>query len=448
MAARRTHYKALPVANPPLCAGGDRLARLAVLGVFSSEARTAFRHHIRSSWMNHTAAPEQGVLARFVLRGFGAAQAAQDEARQHGDIMFVSALARLGRMSGPLATLLGWYACAATVWPRAQLIGKADDDVWVQLSSTATMLAATSASLRASDPNHTEPRMLWGFIERYEWDLAGHRPTFWGGGDSVFARGFPSCRRHKEQRENLLAFSLAGGFKHGNCTKLPPNASRSAKPRCHVERPTVPVVGPFGEPGGPLPAAREPRADLLRARPQARAPAPAGFPKGPMYFVSASIVAELNAHRRVAAEMAATVLSVNDSRKEGVKPWEDVFTGLAVAQAATQGGLAMVHMGCAPYVEAWGHFMAPSALLWHMKSKVPERISECERWSSAHHCDLPLLRLQCRQREWTSCSGAPWRHCYAVYNTTGCSSKLRSLLKSRPRLPGRRSLSCWSDASE
>ena len=97
--------------------------------------RDDWREAHRDTWMHAT----QDVLAKFVLRGIGAAAGTVREWRQ-GDIVFLPALASLDRPSGPLFSLILWLRCALSAWPAAGFIGKADDDVWVHLPATAIAL--------------------------------------------------------------------------------------------------------------------------------------------------------------------------------------------------------------------------------------------------------------------------------------------------------------------
>ena len=70
-------------------------------------------------------------------------------------------------------------------------------------------------------------------------------------------------------------------------------------------------------------------------------------------------------------------------------PWEDVYTGLALSEAAHGADLAYVHVGCEVYSDEWGFFAAPSTLIWHMRSKIASRIRELQAWSEARHCAPP-----------------------------------------------------------
>ena len=109
------------------CAPVDPAPRLAVLGVLTTDGHRDYREAIRSSWMRKSTLAD--ITTRFVMRGLGSA--AEDEARRHGDIVFVEALASANRKIGPLQSLVMWWQCAVETWPQASLIGKADDDIWV-----------------------------------------------------------------------------------------------------------------------------------------------------------------------------------------------------------------------------------------------------------------------------------------------------------------------------
>ena len=142
-----------------------------------------------------------------------------------------------------------------------------------------------------------------------------------------------------------------------------------------------------------------------------------------MYFVSHRLVAQLNVDGALQRQVSATVRSANDSRNEKFLPWEDVFTGMALAQSATGGALASVHMPMALYAEGWQFATTPSVLLWHMKSKIPDRIVEVERWSSQQQPCVPsAVTLTCGNT-FTSCNGQKWLRCLSPHNNTACSTK-------------------------
>ena len=142
-----------------------------------------------------------------------------------------------------------------------------------------------------------------------------------------------------------------------------------------------------------------------------------------MYFVSQRLVAQLNVDGALQRHASDTVRSANDSRKERFLPWEDVFTGMALAQSASGGALASVHMHMALYAEGWQFASTPSVLLWHMKAKNPDRIVEVERWSSQQQPCVPsAVSLTCGNT-FTSCNGDKWLRCMSLHNKTACATK-------------------------
>ena len=405
------------VASP----ASGRQHALAALGVFSAEANAAYRRHVRASWL---AAPDASdIKARFVMRGLAVRSETLHEARAHGDTLFVRARSELGRSSGPLVSLVLWYQCAISAWPRAQLIGKADDDVWADLPRITHLLRTSLDALQAAAALQGDaagaaasPRILFGELEQYSWDDEAHRPTQWGGA-GWWSVAQPCTAAVLKPRELLLRRSLQGvGL---------------ARRRSDAAAPAVPVTGPFV------------------------------FPKGPMYFVSRSLVEQILADRTTRARVDEAVAAflgaggqnrsnrVSKTAEEGeiIRPWEDVVTGLALAIAVPAGpGLALVHLGCTPFTQTWGLFMSPSTALWHMRAKSPERIAVAHEWAQSHGCTLPLLRMHCTERPWRSCSGAEWRRCFPQYNTTECSTRLTSLLGGRRRMASPHRPECWTQA--
>ena len=131
------------------------------------------------------------ILAKFVMRRRGALPATLDEAKTHRDVVLVDAPASLPSKTAPLTTLLLWLECAASAWPNAQLVGKADDDVWVRAPLVAAHLRGSLAAL-ASRTRGAPPRLYWGMFETMHWDDAVLRPA------QAFSYGFgrsEACRR-------------------------------------------------------------------------------------------------------------------------------------------------------------------------------------------------------------------------------------------------------------
>ena len=181
------------------CAPVDPAPRLAVLGVLTTDGHRDYREAIRSSWMRKANAAD--ITTRFVMRGIGST--AEDEAHSHGDIVFVEALASMVRKNGPLQSLVLWWQCAVETWPQASLIGKADDDIWVngpypnpnpnpnpnlspnpnpnqvQMIATAAHLRGSLAALAAQPSfarDQRPPAMFWGKMETFHWNSVKSRP--------------------------------------------------------------------------------------------------------------------------------------------------------------------------------------------------------------------------------------------------------------------------------
>ena len=91
--------------------------------------------------------------------------------------MLVNGPAAMPSKSAPLQTLLLWLECAASAWPNARLVGKADDDVMVRVPMVAAHLRGSLAALRARGGSGAPPRLYWGQIETMHWDDATLRPA-------------------------------------------------------------------------------------------------------------------------------------------------------------------------------------------------------------------------------------------------------------------------------
>lgn len=369
------------------CLPIDPAPRLAVLGVLSIDSHRDFRREIRGSWMRGS--DRAGIKTRFVMRGLGSV--AEGEAQEHGDMLFVKAPADANRKNGPLLSLVLWWRCAVQAWPQVSLVGKADDDIWVQMTATAAHLRGSLAAL-AAQPQFTQvdsaPAMFWGLMETFHWSSAKNRPVGFAkkyGGSGARAECF---RRHlnangslvrPERRASRSEDAWRGAHGHGN------------------------LIGPFN------------------------------FAKGPMYFVSHSLVAQLNADPGLKRHTDDTVRSADGARKERFLPWEDVFTGVALTQSASGKALASVHMHMALYAEGWQFASTPSVLLWHMKAKRASRIGDVERWSSQQSpCVAHEVTLSCGNA-YTSCNGQSWLRCMSLHNRTACATN-------RVHIPGVRTV--------
>jgi len=268
--------------------------------------------------------------------------------------------------------------------------------------ATAAHLRGSLAAL-AAQPSFAQdqrsPAMFWGKMETFHWNSVKSRPIGfaqkYGGG-----RARTECvRRHLYANSSIVRPEAR--------TEHSGDAWRSASGIGHL-------IGPFN------------------------------FAKGPMYFVSHRLVAQLNVDGALQRQVSATVRSANDSRNEKFLPWEDVFTGMALAQSATGGALASVHMPMALYAEGWQFATTPSVLLWHMKSKIPDRIVEVERWSSQQQPCVPsAVTLTCGNT-FTSCNGQKWLRCLSPHNNTACSTKRVRLNSTKAKRNTSRGLRSWA----
>ena len=341
----------------------DDEVRLAALGVLSHDQRYDYRQEIRSTWALH-AAPH--IIVRFALRGIGASAAVRAERANFtrngvSDVVLLDASANASRARGPLASLFCWYRCATTAWPRARLVGKADDDVWLHLPGISAHLHASLHALRRNTTG--EPQILWGLFQSFHWDVRVERPDAFGK-TSKFG-SLKSCGRAGNSLRDSITHPRwrdAGGWWQ------------------HPQR-----IGPFH------------------------------FTRGPAYFVGAGIVRQLlddvilQAHMRATLDAADVATNLSTTL-----PWEDVYTGLALSEAAHGADLAYVHVGCEVYSDEWGFFAAPSTLIWHMRSKIASRIRELQAWSESRHC-APPGRLECGD-DWSGCNGQRWRRCEWRYD--------------------------------
>ena len=370
----------------------DDTPRLGVIGIISADSHADHRAAIRATWLNSGG---EELLARFVLRGINAASATLEEARTHGDVVLVRGEAQMRRSDGPLLSLLLWLRCATRAWPRAQHIGKADDDVWLHLRGVASHLVAAHAAL---PPQHQQ--LYWGLMESYHWELSSHRPQ-------GFAFKFAGQRCNQFHRAY-------------NRTVAGARARRKA-----VESGVASYVGPFA------------------------------FARGPLYFVPAAAAAQLATSARLAddfeATLASTKLAAPKSNgtnaaaaaaaaagafvKSG-KAWEDVYTGYALTRFVETAGLAAVHAGAAIYGEGWqSGSLTSQTLIWHSgpytkaAALVPARIRVVHALASAAHCDTPSPLQLHRCAAFTSCSGREWRRCLAVYNKSACPAVKLALPK-------------------
>jgi len=421
------------------CECGDLQVRLAVLGVISQDTaeNAALRTVNRNTWMR--GGTQSGILARFVMRGIGLSARALQEARAHGDTVFVSAPSVTSYKTAPLRSLLGWLRCAHAAWPHARLIGKADDDVAVMATRVALHLHATLTALeqpRAGEalgtrggargagaarrlrPRLASPSLYWGMMETMHWDAQTHRPV------PPFRFGF-GFKEHCLRRRSPPGYAWRNGSFFTNKARklfwrppgrsadeallLPAHAADVWRDRHHAP----PDEQPEGLFVGPLP-----------------------FAKGPLYFMSRELAAQLSGDRALRRDAAVTISSaLNTTYREPTWPWEDIYTGLALTQVATSPQpLVAVHIGNDAFLESFsmgrgpGLVLKETMLLWHERGKRAKQMRAAHEWAHAQGCNVSSLRLTCSEVK--SCAGTAWWLCSAGHKDTsyeqpGCSAALR-----------------------
>lgn len=394
------------------CSGGDTIEWLAVLGIFSHDGvdNAALRRTSRETWMREE--EQQAILSRFVMRGVGLSTQALQEARTNGDTIFVQEPADAPYKVAPLRSLLSWWSCALMSWPRARLIGKADDDVAVMSSRVALHLHATFASLKAKGLSS----LYWGMMETMHWDVETHRPA--SPFEFDYGRGRSCVRRRSPD-----GFSWPNGTwftnKAGKLFWKAPNRHSDRHPMLPAHKNDVWRSAHRGTPSKGLYIG------------------PFFFAKGPLYFISRELVAQMNDDRGLRRDAVETVASaLNVSYKEPTWPWEDIYTGLALTQTATAHGapLAAVHIGRDAFLESYSGgrgrelVLKQSMLLWHERAKLAAQMRQAHRWVRLHGCNVSALELSC-ERVATSCARAAWRLCEARQNavsyTSSCDPSLR-----------------------
>lgn len=430
------------------------LLALGVLSVADSPSASELRTILRKTWLAH---PPADVTARFVTRGRGASDSLVEEANNHGDMILLRSSANLSRAVGPLHSLLGWWRCAFKAWPAAQLVGKADDDVYIDLHGLASQLRATQAALVASLPPTLPPspapsmRMYYGVMETFSW---------------------------LDDHQMLTSF----GFKYSGAPVCTKGEVRDVLPL----RPVAPAGMPF------------------EGYVQARHTGPFHFAKGPLFVLSSSLVSELLSSSQLHAAVAH-ITALHDphtgKRHNGsfaanmtkeMPPWEDAIVGMHLAtQIAPPTGrytrsdhqiyadagtpadgsdgsatgattLAAVHMGLAAFAEPYGAYQYEygqprrSTILWHELQKRVDRLLLLDAWTrgrrytgrsygggapygrgldhararddggvdvmASRRCDQEHVRLRCTP--YTSCTGAEWRRCVlepSIYTSHNCS---------------------------
>ena len=388
------------------CTPPDPRPVLGVIGVFTVDDgnRRLLRDEIRATWLS-TAFLRQGgsvprsqrLTARFVARGAGpGASALRAEALVSKDFVFLDANASLARGLGPLLTLLEWWACATVAWPSAQYIGKADDDVWIDMPAVSAHIHATHTILHARHRGTAiVPRIYWGLFETFHWMSEEQEAAGWSYG---WGRGHP--RRCERRREPVHP---------------PPRQSSAAIPTGDS------TSGASSGTAGTVPAASAP------AERDHEVVGPFFFAKGPLFLLSSALISELLGSGELRARVHAVLAQkrLTDGGKR--PPWEDAFTGLELATRVAEdprSKLYYVHHGATAFAEGWGaygHHLRRNTLVWHENFKWPGRLAVVHMYAQRHRCvhvSAQTLRLDCSALpDFTSCANASWARCQVSDDT-------------------------------
>ena len=326
------HWETSP-SDVPFCAPVDSTVKDLALGVVTTE-RAAWRSGVR----RYLHADSPRVVVRLVLRGINASEEVRNESLTYGDIVFLPSPATMTSGSGPLTSTLQWLHCAATAWPKAAFVGKAEDDTWLHLPDIVMSLHASQATLAARGDGDVD--LYWGMMESYFWNETAQRPFGFG---------------HNMPPQMWAA----------PCTvNATGNASRS--------RGVVTMDHRISTQHGPF-----------------------VFAKGALYILSTRLAARLTTDaptRRRAAQALASADERRSGGAAGVAPyaegsvWEDVWLGYALSRLEPPPRLGVVTLGWSQYMEEWGFTALPTTMVWHAKTKDADRPWRMQAWAAANHC--------------------------------------------------------------
>lgn len=111
---------------------------------------------------------------------------------------------------------------------------------------------------------------------------------------------------------------------------------------------------------------------------------PFTFAKGPLFFLSRSIVESIVRNPQTLSHAEHIW-----RHRWPTTPWEDVWVGMS-ALLANLTTLQVHHIDIGPFAEQWGWYVAPSTIVWHMKTKLEGRIAPTYAYmdaASRRSCD-------------------------------------------------------------
>ena len=174
------------VSSASFCLPPSNARLFAALGIVTI-AESGWRHEIRRSWLpSSPGAPE--LIANFVLRGINTTVSALAEAAVQRDIIFLNASDRESKGRGPLHSTVLWLQCASKAWPLSTLVGKVEDDMWLDLQGVVASLRVAQAELASRNVDY----MYWGMMEMYHMNVTTWRTMKFH--SNWLSSGYERCR--------------------------------------------------------------------------------------------------------------------------------------------------------------------------------------------------------------------------------------------------------------
>ena len=270
----------------------------------------------------------------------------------------------MDRVNGPLRSLVLWYAFAVRSWPRAKLIGKAEEDVWLYLPSVLNHLKASLDFARAQQGTGTEPLLYWGIMESTSFETNVSRSPM----------GPISAYRSR----------YGYGYQHGIPTY------------CNITS-----DGTIG---------------------------PTSIAKGPLHFMSLPLARDVMSSKFLQYNLSEDLANFRFAQSlEDVRTGLALATAVAKRPGLTMihAGAAVlweqysnVYHGPRNNTFVWHlRYKTPDTLL---------QVKKMNRWASKYHCGPFVRHAFACGSPYTSCTGAQWRRCEMVtrYQESGCSSML------------------------